>query len=136
MSSVTATCKACARRDSVAKERLPGIHYGVQILFNYTLQSADFHPIETAAFLQSDWAQPKLRDVVVAFDVNVRRFRAITCVKEESVWAAAKNRRHRGGILHIRVQHCHSRFAKRLDHCLTRVSASPVGTYMTDPPTL
>jgi len=100
VSSVTATCAACARRGSVAKVCLPGPQQSFQVLFNYTLQSADFHSIEPVAFLQSDRAQPEFGNFLVAFDVNVGWFNTVARVEEEPVWGASEDGRHVCGILH------------------------------------
>ena len=68
---------------------------------NYTLNAGDFHPAESAAALQADRSQPELGNAVVAFDVDVGRFYAISGIEEESVGAAAEHGGHAGRILRI-----------------------------------
>jgi len=106
VSSDTATCRACACRVSAAKECLPKTQNRIQILFNYTLESADFQPVKTAAFLQSDRAQPKLGNIVITLDVNMGRFGSISRIEEETVRAASENRWHCRGILNHGLRLC------------------------------
>jgi len=51
------------------------------------LNSTNFCPLKSIATLQSNWVKPKLRNFVITLNVNMRRFIAVTRIKEETIWA-------------------------------------------------
>jgi len=64
------------------------------MLINDALNAIQFVPAKTTAILQSYWLQPEFRDIPVSLDVHMGRFRAVTRVEEESIWANAQNSGH------------------------------------------
>jgi len=59
-----------------------------------SLYALQFRSRKTAAFLQPDRVNPKLGDMVLALDMHMRWFIAITCVKEEAIGPCSEYSRH------------------------------------------
>ena len=73
---------------------MPGLSKAILVQVDEFLNSVQFRPRIAAAFLQPDWIKPKFRDIVVAFDMDMRWFIAITCIKEEAIGAHPQYSRH------------------------------------------
>jgi hypothetical protein len=50
--------------------------------------------IEAHASLKSNRIEPVLGDIIVSFDMNMRRLLTVACVEEESIRTDAEHRRH------------------------------------------
>jgi hypothetical protein len=50
---------------------------------------------ESSRFRKANWLQPKLGDVVAMLDMNVRGFRSLKAVEEETKSENPQDRRHR-----------------------------------------
>src|SRR5882762_6731397 len=84
-SSVTVTSMAVAST-LMAEMRIPGLYESFAILDQERPQTVDFWRPKAMGLGKTDRLQPKLRDVVAVFDVDVRRFgslEAIEAIKEE-----------------------------------------------------
>jgi hypothetical protein len=82
-SSVTVTSMAVAST-LMAEMGIPGLCESFAILDQERPQTVDFRRPKAMGLRQTDRLQPKLRDVVAVFDVDVRRFGALEAIKEES----------------------------------------------------
>jgi hypothetical protein len=63
-------------------------------VLHQSLDPTDLGAPETATISQPNLIKPELRSVLVALDVNVRRFFAVASIEEESVRTNPKYRRH------------------------------------------
>jgi hypothetical protein len=68
---------------STVEEFIPALQQPLVGPLDPFSNAIDFFSLETAASLQSYGIEPERRDALVSFDMNVRRFPAITCVEEE-----------------------------------------------------
>src|SRR5258708_19936771 len=82
-SSVAGTSTAVAST-LMAEMRIPGLYESFAILDQERPQTVDFRRPKAMGLGKTDRLQPKLRDVVAVFDVDVRRFGALEAIKEES----------------------------------------------------
>lgn len=65
------------------------------------LDSPEFLAREASASLETDWIEPKLRFVIITFDMHVWRFITITGIEEESVWTNSQNGGHQSFAKYI-----------------------------------
>jgi hypothetical protein len=64
-------------------------------LLDQTLNPTNLNRPEAAAALEANAAEPKLGDVVIALDVNMRRFLGVARVEVKAIRAGPQDRRHR-----------------------------------------
>jgi hypothetical protein len=53
-----------------------------------------FAAAKPATVLQANRIEPKLRDTLVTFDVDMRRLVSISCIEKEPIWSDSEHRRH------------------------------------------
>jgi hypothetical protein len=82
LSSVTITLWALA---STVKELIPTPQQAITVLLNQCLYPIDLISTIPTAILQSDGIEPELGDIVVTFNMSVRRLVAVGRVKEEPI---------------------------------------------------
>lgn len=58
------------------------------------LHTPDLIWSKSTAADEPDRIEPELGDVVIPFDVDVRRLLTITCIKETTVWACSQDGGH------------------------------------------
>jgi len=64
------------------------------VCFYECLDSVDFLPAKPVTVLQADRFQPELGLAVIAFNMNMRRFVAVTGIEEKSIRTALEYSRH------------------------------------------
>jgi hypothetical protein len=69
----------------MAEVFIPCLHQLLTILNDKLLYATNFRSVEPAATVQPDRIEPELCDLVIAFDVDVRRLIAVIRVKEEPI---------------------------------------------------
>jgi len=82
LSSVTT--RLCART-SASKVLIPTPNQLFSIVFCQLLDAVEFTATKTAAALQSHWIEPELGNSIIAFNVDMFWFVAITGVEEETI---------------------------------------------------
>jgi hypothetical protein len=68
----------------MAEMGIPGLYESFAILDQERPQTVDFWRPKAMGLRKTDRLQPKLRDVVAVFDIDVRRFGSVEAIKEES----------------------------------------------------
>jgi len=79
---------------SAVKELIPTPRQHFSVNFNEFADVSNIASTKPSARLQSHWIKPKLRQVVIALNVNVLRFVAVPGVKEEPIGSNSQCRRH------------------------------------------
>jgi hypothetical protein len=76
-------------RISIAKEVIPTPQQTFSVFFDKPLYPTDFAPAETTAIVKSDRIQPEFSSILVAFNVDMRRFITVSRIEEESIGTAS-----------------------------------------------
>jgi hypothetical protein len=79
---------------SIPEVFIPSLHKLYVMIPDDFVDSTELCPIKATASLQPDRIEPQLGDLVLTLDVNVLRFIAIACVKEQSVRTYPEYRWH------------------------------------------
>ena len=85
VSSVTITISAAGIEISTAEVCIPCLSKGVLIRDHKVLKTTDLCTRESSALLQPNRIEPKFRQVVFSFNMNVGRFIPISRIEEESI---------------------------------------------------
>jgi hypothetical protein len=106
VSFVTVTVSAAGTAISTAEVVIPRLPKGILMLGHEFMEATDFLTRKTAALLQPDRVKPKLRNLVLSFDVRMGRFLSIAGVKEEPVGTDPQNCRHEQALVTRRILAC------------------------------
>jgi hypothetical protein len=68
----------------------------LNVLLDQSLNSIDFSPRKAAAALKPHRVKPVLSDIVITFNVHVRRLLSIASIEEKPIRTQSQNRRHAG----------------------------------------
>lgn len=98
VSSVTTTATALGSCTSAGEELIPRPQQNLDVVHDYSLDAAKFHPAEAFAFLQPDGTQPELRKPGIPLDMYVGRFCTVGGVEEEPVGTAPQDSWHRDAM--------------------------------------
>ncbi|MEX5219432.1 MAG: hypothetical protein NW701_16505 [Nitrospira sp.] len=79
---------------SIAKVSMPRLSKVILVKVDKFLDSVQFRPRKTAAFLESDWIKPKFRDIAFALNMYMKWFITVTCIKEEAIGPYSQYSRH------------------------------------------
>jgi hypothetical protein len=55
-----------------------------------TCQPGNFRSVETAATVQAHWLEPEFCNIAIPFNMYVRGFALIACVKEKPIWSRSQ----------------------------------------------
>jgi hypothetical protein len=94
VSSVTVMLSAVGTSASTVEVRIPRLLKHSVVFVHQLLYSAYFRTRKPATTLKANWIKPKFRDFIIALDMNVPRFVAITRVEKESVLTFSQNSWH------------------------------------------
>src|SRR5262249_55542195 len=94
VSSLTSTPTARLAWVSTAEELMPPLQQLCLVLLDQHPYEVNLLAAESVAALQAHRIELELGFAVIPFDVDVRWFAAIACVKEKPVRPTAENRRH------------------------------------------
>jgi hypothetical protein len=97
---VTLTLVAKTDCFSMSEELIPFLQQMIDLLLDYLVNRVDFMTRKSIASFQANRRKPKLGLRIISFDVDMRGFAAIACIKEESIRTRPKHRRH------VNMLHC------------------------------
>jgi hypothetical protein len=72
-------------RISIAKEVIPTPQQTFSVFFYKPLYPTDFAPAKTTAILKSNRIKPEFGGILVAFNVDMRRFITVPRIEEKSI---------------------------------------------------
>jgi hypothetical protein len=72
VSFLTVTDSAVGTATLIAKVFMPGLSKAILVKVDDFLDSIQFRPRKTAAFLEPDWIKPKLRNIVLTLNMYMR----------------------------------------------------------------
>src|SRR3989339_795481 len=80
--------------NSTAEIGIPRLHEVQPLFLDDALNTTDFDTAKANTVLQSNRIKPKFDQFIVSVHVNMRRFVPISSIKEKTIRACSKNRRH------------------------------------------